>query len=463
MKRTTKVLTFLLGILMLLSASSCNVLSSIFEKPFVPETAVELYNKINETMEGLESYSSKDDIEVTYYISSYKFDVTGVETIVYSGNENLVDTEIIIKCAEASVDEKTTGTKAYYDGKMYTAINTSGYGQKFCSEMTYEEYIEILKEDSLNSLNFSNCTTSDFAKNEDGTWSLSFSGFTQKFITQMMEIIQFTSDDLGAEIIDVEITITADESFRYKDITMDFSFDVDENTSTSPKISVKTEYSGYNETSFDVEKLKPEDYKQIDDVRILDKVEDGIEKLQNAQSGKINLEVTQSRTLLDNTDTYSEKDVISYGVKDGGYYYDIDSTADNNKTIINYAKGVQKLTYNGEAISGSQTEEDAKAFVDGLINSANYTSLYVSDVEKKEDGVYLLTVEKYDVTALNANSAETGLSYTGGVQKITVTFEGDDIKKIESTISLIGKAMTETGFKDMTQRADSNLTVDTVD
>ncbi|MBE6904588.1 MAG: hypothetical protein E7480_08290 [Ruminococcaceae bacterium] len=461
MKKTTRIFSLLLGVLMIFSLASCG--KTVVEKPFEPEDAASLWNKIYETMNAVENYNLTVKIEMTYYSLGKKFEVNE-EIINFASNaEEYIESKTVIKCQELSYEENIVNVSAYHDGKMYSSTKNSKYDQKFCSPMTFEEYREANYDETLDNKILGDCTNSEFSKKEDGTWNIKFSGYTKKAITKLMKTTQISYEDLGADVLDMEVNIVADADFRIKTIKTDFSFDVDENTTTLPRFSMIEEYSSFNEAKFDTQKLKAEEYTQVDDVRVLSYVEDGIKVIQDAATGKFTLDISNSTTILGQTETTTEKDIVSYGKKNGAYYYDVEAKTDEQTIYLKHESGNLTIEVGGEKQVQAQNEKDAKAQIDGFIDSAKYNSMAVTSIEKKSDGVYLLKIANFDVSLLQASYEGSGIELKSGTQEITVTMTDKSITKIESKIDIDAVYNYEGGSEKMTLSGESVVTVEKVE
>ena len=66
-----------------------------------------------------------------------------------------------------------------------------------------------------------------------------------------------------------------------------------ENTSSAPTFEMTTKYSNYNEVTPITDTLNPDDYKEIEDCRLLSDFEDMIEKLEDDKDGSFVMEMEQ--------------------------------------------------------------------------------------------------------------------------------------------------------------------------
>jgi len=167
-------------------------------------------------------------------------------------------------------------------------------------------------------------------------------------------------------------------------------------------------------------------------------VADGITAIQNANNGKATLDITSNVKLFGQEEKTIEKDTISWGKKNGAYFYDIAAETNANVVAIRFENGVQTITVGKETQTVSQSEDDAKMFLDDLINSAKYQKEAVTSIEKTGDGIYLLKVATFDVSQLASAVDGMGIELSAGNQEIVVTMVDGTIQKIESKITMTG-------------------------
>lgn len=438
MKKTMRFILLLCFVaLLVVSITACRE----EEAPsFQPENAVVLWEKIDATMHELKSMKMSGTTNVVYYYMGYRFEMSSTVHGLSGEDVHYLDSNATIVCDELSSEQSMHMVEAYYDGKMYSAMNDGVYDQKFCSVMTMEEYLEASKEVlSVDEIGLTNCTDMAFS-NEDDSWNLIFSGYTKKTIDQVLDSLQLMDDMLGAPIADMQVKLVADAQFRVKRMEISFVFSGSGSEDEAlPEFSTVTEYSAFNEAVFDPAELKPDSYTEVDDVRILDDISEGMRAKQDASSEQFTLDIITTYDMQGDKSVYHEKDVVEYGRKNGAYYYFIKADMEGQEFVIQYQNGEQKVVADGQTQSVSQGEDEAKAFIDSLIDSARYNGGAVSAIEKKENGEYILTIEKMDVAAYAPALEASGIQLESGSQQIVVAFSGDELVKIESAVAFKGK------------------------
>ncbi len=454
MKKMFKVLCMIMSVLVILSFASCNkeALSSDTSsagQPFVPTDAASLWNKIDETMNGIDSYEVKSIIKMNFFSNGSKINTSGDQIGIFcKGEDNYYSYKYYkmeITCDEPEIKETYETLEAYYDGKMYVYNKDTNYEQKLCSQMTVDDYIAYGAEsDIFKDIDLADCKDPEFSKNEDGTYSLKFSGYTKKTVNSLLNNMEMPEEELGADIIDVEISIATDAQFHAKKMEFKFVFEEGEDVLSTPEITVTDEYSKFNEAEPNSEDIKTEDYVEVDDVRILKKIEDGIKDIENATSGELVLNIKQDIKAGGQTSTVTENDTISYGVKNGSYYYDVIAKSNGTNTTIKYKGGIQTISAEGyEDQVVSLSEQAAKEYINSLINTANYAKGYVSGVTKVDDGKYKIEMG-YAVSDLYEQFFESiGAKYKSASLEIVVCSQGDMLTEIEGKLKINGTFNSE--------------------
>ena len=409
-----------------------------------PKTSAELMDKIDEKMESLKSYQA----DVTANLSAQLFfgyhctaGFTGTQITIDGDSDgfyyyNMMEGTTKIEDAEKNDLVETVKSKeleAFHEGKMFVSSEQGDSVQKLYSPLTKDEYIAYLEkqEDALD-IDFEACVNKNFTKNEDKTWTLTYSGYTKKAVAAIVEA--FNADELfEEEIADMEITIHANADFTVKDMEFKMIF---ANESTTSTFTMKAEYSKYNEATPIVDTLDVSQYTEVADCRLLTDIADMIEDLQEMENGSFALNLKQTISTSSAENSYTEKDTVTYGKKDGKYFYDVKAFANNEKYDISYANGKQTVTASGVNETLDQTEEEAREFINGLIDSAKYTADKIAKITQKEDGVYTITC-KPDESLYQPVFASLGSSSDNATQTITITIQDGKITKISSSVTAI--------------------------
>lgn len=461
-------MALLLAALTVLSLTACRaeVPQAAEEPPVTQEpsgttiSAAELWAKVDETMDALDAYEMTADMQVVYYYMGYEITLDGTVSGVYTADAVYNESTAVVTCDELSMNQTISSVEAYYDGKMYIANNDGTYVQKFCSPMTFEEYEASQSDELGEDIDIEDCTSARCAQNADGTWSLEFTGYTKKTIDQVLQSMNLTEDILGVSIEDMKVSLTADADFRVKEMSVVFIFPAsDDADALTPEFSVTTAFTKYNEAQFDPAKLKTEEFTEVPDVRLLSDLSEALKARQDATSGNFTLDISTTYVVQGQSSATVEKDTVTYGRKNGAYYYDIAAELAGEVFTIRYQNGVQTVIVDGETQTANQSEEEAKAFVDRLIDSAGYVPGTVTGIEQVEAGVYLLKVAAYDTSSFDATFQSMGMELISATQEMTVTMSEETLTGIHSTVIFTGTVSGET----MTITLESTVSFEVTD
>lgn len=462
MKKLLKVLCVLMSVLVVLSFVSCTkggAPSSEVSKPFEPTDAVSLWNKIDETMSDMDSYEVNTVIKMGFFISGSKVNMTGNSVgLICKSEDNYYSysyAKMETTCEKPKINETFETLEAYYDGKMYVYKKDSNYEQKLCSKITVDDFRAYGAESNIfKDIDLADCKDPEFSKNEDGTYNLKFSGYTKKTVNILLEDMELPEEEIGADILDVEISIITDTEFRSKTMEFKFIFEEGEDALDTPEFTVTEEYSKFNEAVPNPEDIKTEDYVEVDDVRVLKKIDDGIKNIQNATSGKFDLNIKQNISISGEDSSITEKDTVTYGVTNGNYYYNLKLQSGNINATIDYSMGNRIVKVTGyETETSRQTEDEAKEYINGLINAANFAGNYVSKVTRIDGGAYEFKMGYIESSIYKEYFESLGLKYNSTSQELTVYSEGDRISRIESKVRVKGAY----GGKDAIMIVDSTV------
>ena len=409
-----------------------------------PTNADALWEKMNQAMEKLDSYESNGIGKLSFELMDVEITADLTIKNIFSGanTENFYhysssDTKYTLEAGGDSLEtpENTKALRAFHNGKMFFYSENGTETQKFYSSLTAEEYAVYLEKQNADDIDFSDCTETSFSHNKDKTWTLNYSGYSNKNLTKIIESFGLDSEVFDFDIDDVEISILADEKFRVKEIKIQCIFD-EEYIGKEPVFEITTQYYNYNNAQLITDTLNSADYKEIPDCRLLTEFDDMIKKLEKDQDGSFVMTLEQTLDFMGQEQTYTETDTVAYGEKDGQYFYDITaSTTSSSNMKISYTNGTQTIQQaNGQSTTKNQSTTEAKAFINNLINTAKYSSLYVSDMEELEDGVYKIYYRTPDADTYKALLESYNGSHIAIQQNLKITVKDGNIVKIESNL-----------------------------
>ena len=433
MKKASGILILFLSFILVFSFTACQETAS--QQVQVLQSAAELWDKIDQTMNGLESMEMTSMTRFSYYESGNLYYRTVSRKLLSAKDAHYTQSTDTTHCPALSFERSFSTMEAYFAGKVYTAVTSGMYAQKFCTEMTHEEYDHAPASDLLEDFQITACANAEFSKDENGLWNLKFSGYEKTVIDNVLQSMGLPAGIFGANITDMAVTLTANADYYVQNMQITLSFAEGEN---KPQFSIAAEYTGFNSTQFDPTMLNPQEFTTVDDIRILTALTDALQQRQNAANGQFTLGMTNTYDCMGQVSVSTETDIVEYVSRDGWYSYSIASDMDGSKYQIDYQNGLQTVTVGESSYTTEQTDAQAKAFIDSLIDSARYNSAAVTAIQKLEDGSYVLICEKLDIQEYAADYETEQLKLTNGTQNITVSFENGVLSQIKSVLTLMG-------------------------
>ena len=426
MKKIRLLLITVVALILLLALSSCGTSS-----------AKGVYKKINTAMSKLDSFSSETTITVSVNMNGQHADIDGYanQSIYHIASKDCyIYSETSIYTV---VDESVTSStrmKAYYDGYGYSYASTGGSAQNLCSPISRKDFIEYYQYNTTDSItaDLFDCENRTFSQNENGSWEVCFSGFSQESVNSYLATMGLDATALDDKAIDIEICMRANSKFIATSTTTTVIFEDNRNLTVDPKIESVTRYSEYDEVVPKTDNLNPDYYQHVADIRLVDGIEYMIAELQNKKSDRFFYSVTQSNGRSE----YTEENIVRYGTTFGKFYYEIDGDLGGTECTIEYRDGEKTTTKDGKSKSEKVTEAEAKSYIKAMIGSTNYNAMYVDDVVLLEDGRYKVTLDIANVKAYEQLMASMGVKYTGADQTMYITIKREKIELIENELIL---------------------------
>lgn len=446
-KSVIKVVSLILCLLFVVSFTSCDKIANVeaptptpTEKPYEPKDAQELWQKVDGAMSEIESYESKEKATMTVFNLGYKMDVTSEGTGIYyvkKGEEFFYNSTLTkMFCKEASVDEAYENLVAYNNGKMFIRNIEGRFEQNFCSEMTYEEFLVAQSDKILGEFDVLSCTSAQYVKNDDGTWTLDFSGYTKKAINGFLKEADITEKELGTYVSDMKINVVANELFLATKMEIELVFD--EESTAKPVMKFSAEYSKHNQVVPDRTMINEGSYAKVDDVRIIENVEKAVKALKNARNGSFVLDVKETITALGEQNTYTEKDTVSFGEENGGFYYNISAKLSQGTVTIKYKNGTQTVKQGSNSETVASTDDESRKFIQNLIDQVAFDDLYITAIEKSSENSFKFIVSDPNEDLYDEFFKQSNIKKIFSTQNVIVTLEGGEVKTIVSTITFEG-------------------------
>ena len=255
----------------------------------------------------------------------------------------------------------------------------------------------------------------------------------------------------GFKVKDLVLTVTYDREYRITAMDYVFEFDVYEKAKNKPAAVIRAQYSDYDSAQREYESIDPKNYTEVDGINVLVDTSLKLNALKGATEGKFQFYTAQYLDPSPSQNWMIEVDDVTYGYRDGGLYYNIVSDTHGYKFKIDYANGEQTVKVQTITDRNKQTDEEARAFIDGMIDSLNimvYNIVSITETEPAEDYIndidetYVIELTDRDPTVYKQIAESFGYSgYLGVDHKIRVAYSQGKLVWVSSEIVLpIGEA-----------------------
>lgn len=429
--RRMKMIVFVICILCILLFVAATFTSC---KEKGPETADELIERVEAAMDAAGSYKQKFEMKLEVLVSGTKMsldaDGTGItintEDDYYSYNE--MNMEMTVGDSKAS--EKSTSIEVYDGGRVYFLEDADKNVTKYASDATAEEYRAYLDAGGNIDDYIYDCETKEFFQNEDGTWELVLGDYTDKALDGMYEkaglALLFSADSIK----DIKTEILVDEDFCVLEYELKFRFNKDEE-GNKPQAVFKSEFSKHGEA--EREEIDTDDYKNMKNLLGMKTLDRALDRLITRENAKANLKLEQTITDKYGNEAYNhyETDTITYGIRDGKFFFDMDAIINGEKLRIAYENGKQTTTAASTSETTDMDELVAKATIAKILDCTGYNIETVKSFVDKGDGVYEVKLDKKNAEEYkNAFGSNTQLH--AAVLNAIYTVKNGEIVSIEA-------------------------------
>ena len=444
MKKRTLIICAMLACVLLLT--SCQTIKDALRPD--PETAEQLWERIGEVMKAYDAHEASMEMDMVMVVEGYAVKSSATGTLIEDKGEDYYyysETNVKVECDELDLEQESRAISAYMDGLAFELRSEDKSERKLCSKMTAEEYAAYLaadREESSFDADITDCTNATFTKNEDKTWTLTYSGYTKKAIKGITGALSTQELDVfGADIVDVKITLRANEDFCVTDISMEFEFDTDKDAKQTPALNVRIKLKAVGDAVTRVtETIDAAKYKEVDNLAMSKQLDNMIKQRVEAEQGAFECKMSQTVKVMGQSQSFVESDQVKYGREDGKYYYDITVESDGISSTVTYKNGTQTVTSGGESYDVPQSEDEAKAFIESLINdpSLGYNAEQITDIEKKNDGVFVIELALTDSATFEELFESMDGTYKSATQTVTVTVQDEKLIRIKNEIVASG-------------------------
>ena len=462
-----KLWTMLLALLLALgSLTSCTIVKTAqLNSMTEDERADKLFEFVDTQMTEVTSYTQKMKLTLTATVQRKNLEIEASTKTDYLYTRR----DGYLEITESEMETHLDGTRqltqktmeGYQDGKMFYGIE-SKEGDKetknyLYSEITAEDY-QTYKQEKTDlefdlSWNFAaSCKTKSCAKNEDGSWTATYSEFNEEGMKNLGKMFQSLEQLWGDEITlsDVKVTLKTDKKFypTQMEFTPIFEGNKDTDEEDLPTCTVQVDFSNINGLK-DYEKLDLSDYKQVDDLRILDKIEQAVNDFVDLDDATFKLETEQTEKNGYSTKNYTESDIGTIKNTDNGFAYDLSIEAANYTITINYKNGNSQTTVKQKGKQDNSyttqlTDTQAKKQIKSLFTPSSLDRKSITSITSNNNGVYTITFSDADVDLSNIKKQIISKTLDKS-STITVTFK--DGKLVSYVYNITVSAKLDGGIK----------------
>ena len=400
-----------------------------------PENADELYERVTHVLKSVNSYEADVAMIMTLYFSGIKVESSATGSIIISEDyegDAYYYSKIYesVKTADQEFSQTINILNAYYDGKAFVKNKGANVDQKFYSDCDAETYVEKYFGDNGYSIldeDYEACTSKEFSKTEDG-WKIECSGYTASAVNDLTKTLGF--DDLGIEedINDLSVLIRVGEDYLPTEISVAVEFDAKD---TSPMLEYTEKYSNYNNATPLTNEIDYTTYKEVPSIFLLEEIGDMLDDRANAKQGAFTLDITTDVYMMGSTVSSSrEHDVVEYGTDDYGFYFTIDTTVGTQSASFSYKNGI--LT--GGGVNQPQSQKDARASIEKLIDVAMYSMSDVSGIKMISETEFEFSLDASNNQSYRQIASSAGLHFDSAEEKIVYKIVDGVITDIDSEV-----------------------------
>lgn len=394
------------------------------------ESAEEIYEKIDEKMQDITSYEAQVQADVTITYMGYEMTLTQSGTRVVMQDYYYEQAQMQMSAPALNQNESGTQLLLYKNGYGYVKSSMLGIEQELKAQMSYDDFDEFINDSSVE-IDTLDCSKKQKQRGENGENMLVFSGYSKTAVDNASDLVGLPIDLYGIEVNDIIVTIVYDEEYRCISNTVELVFASEVNS-----FSQSASYSSFNCAR---EPQINEDYTSFNEVpslKYLSDITNQLDEIYEKEHGSFTLSLRQSLVSGGQEVAQGEVDNVTYGIKNGTYYYEIYSDYAGTAVYMLYENGTILTQYSGTSHTSTMSEAQARETVETLINSCAYDRSCVTDFELGQ-GMVTLTCHPSNASQVESVFTSYGGTMSSVSQQIVITYdltqEGEmEIAKIES-------------------------------
>lgn len=382
--------------------------------------------------------------------------------------------------AKTTVDVVGGGTviyedSGYVDGMMFRYSKEGNNETALKSPISLEDYGSFRQYQNasapLIAVGEGISETMTCKQNEDGTWTATYEDFTAEGLKPFLYMLRGIDYVVTAEhdIVDVRLTLNADEKLYLTSLKMEFVFEAKTETSTpTPVVTMENKYHGWNNTTLS-EPYDLSSFTEVADLRAVDVFTSALMDRASADSGAFDVKVVTKANGSGYNNTVTNKQKVTFS-SEGGYRFNYEYDEDGYDYKIGYMDGnmTVRVYEDGEKVHSEtvdMTESEARATVSQLMDPEGITAQSISGVEiiDAEKGIVRFALsdafensykEQYEMTGMNmtafdgyceATLAEGILTEYRYHMEMTVRMNGQSVKTtVDMTITFDAEQGSET-------------------
>lgn len=382
---------------------------------------------------------------------------TDTTYIDYKSSSPSYHSELRSVITAGEITQKTNSVSGYRDGKMYEMTDRDGSKNALVSSISVEdfkahkEFLVGYSDEEVEAIHKS-ATVKDCVKNEDGTWSASYSGYSEE---NVLALIDYAFDPTvlildGWKVKDVIFTVDADEEFLPTDWEYEIVFEKTEGDYTKPEAKTEIDFDDIGSAKMPAVDLST--YTEVEGLAELQKIRMLLGEMFAADSGSFTTDSEQKVEVAGTTQYNREIDAVTFKSENGKYSFKIDAQVNPNSisgsydAVINYANGTFKMEGKDiSTVTQEMTDSEARAYISRLYDPAGISNAQISNIELRKEGfTHYLTIANPDYSALEASLSALGASGFKCKAQVGVDYENGAIQKYEYTMTLTAKVSGQT-------------------
>lgn len=423
-----------------------------------------LSNLISEKLEESDSYTIELELDIKCVYQEVDMEINAENEMRYTGllgespayhNSGTVRMEAM----EGLINTTARQEEGYRNGKMYRSYREGDTKQKLWSPISWEDYSAYQDSKSKSDIEFDfqpeDCTDITCLQEEDGSWSASLKITTEDGMKGFLEMIADFEEMLGndCEVEAVVFAFQTNESFYLTNFTIEFEFAAKDKDSKAdlPELKIEADVSDYGTT--ELEEIKFDDYTEVVDLRVLNIPAETIKDFTAGEEGVLEFSLDQCIRYAGQKQENSETDRISFTDKDGKYTFRVEAKQEDYDIFLTYADGKRKTV----VMQGSEeidtdtedcTDEEARAFIDGLVMQSGFDPNLITDIELKkgEENVYIFHMQPEKNALLAQMMESAGSDELGATRKVNYTATIVDGKLLKLEFLIDANIKTEEGM-----------------